>query len=63
MLLHTTGLDSVDLMEPLQQSADADFIFKVHGSNFRSGFTYQSIFVSEQAQCRLTSNCEALSSQ
>ena len=55
MLLHTTGLDSVDLMEPLQQSADASFIFKVHGSNFRSGFKYQSIFACEQDQCRLGS--------
>lgn len=48
-----TGQDTVSLLAPLWSAADTSFVFHVHGSNFRSGYNYQSIFVCKEAQCRV----------
>lgn len=45
----------MSLMAPLQRPADTGFVFHVHGSDFRSGYDYQSIFACQEAQCRVGS--------
>ena len=48
-----TGQDTVSMLAPLWSAADTSFVFHVHGSNFRSGYSYQSIFACKEAQCRI----------